>query len=245
MEKTGTTGKTNDIIKALWIKHGCDSKEILKEIADGTDINTYKEKEREVQEFNKKYGSIVAVDDAYDIIAERIEQITTTNSEPFLIRWNLEATHFANRIITGYENSVFILDDIDKYKIPEGIYAVGFRNLNRPTIADVVQPIKLADETGQTVLETFLGDEVLWFALRTCRYLLIGSKELGEISLDEQDFYDNLIELFKKKGGQVLAIPGKPGCYSNQKLKNAEADFIDGWQDVLDRFDKIPDDTAI
>ena len=225
----------SEIIKAFWIKYSGDTGAILKAIKDKEDVPDDVEARKKLSKFDAKYESIVVVDEEYSKLNDRLAPLASSGVAATLIRWN-RAAAFKDRLFLHYDQTVFILDDdIQSYILPEGLLALGL-------YADE-DGFHLISETRTEVLSTKYFKEVVQFVLAACRYLVVGSKGIGPdsgkiaLSMEQRAmlFDAYVAKAMGEPDDRVMVVPGKPGCFSNQCLKDdyPHLQFIDCWNDVI------------
>lgn len=249
--------ETNRIIKALWIKNKGNTEKIMKDVREHAEAEALKDYDREITEFDKTYSCITAFDKEYEKIQERIAPLEKEDGDinaPFLLRWK-RGTISMERLLNKYDKSIFILDEnFGKYVFPEGVCVFGYRT-------SVDKKISICDENGTVVLICDRMEEVIWFAVQTCKYLLIGGKgaafENSPTAIpkaDKLELINMFVNIMKANSDKrIMALPGKAGCFANYCLKQQVniCDtatfgipflFVDSWADIIAicGMDKIP-----
>lgn len=225
---------STQLIKHLWIKYDGDPKAILKAIKEKTDLpasdTEAKEIELKIAKFDSDYDSLTVVDSEFQAkLQPRLAEKTAIIPQPFLIRWNRAVTLSVKKcIIDEFDQNVFILDgNLKKYNIPETINGFGYIYDNDTESYQIYHTC-----ISDPILVTKSIEEVKNFAILSCKFLLIGSKcdELNE------SFKTQILHAYYNDDdiiSNIMAIPGKPGCFANKCLKSVpEIMFIDCWDDI-------------
>ena len=241
------------IIKYLWKKHCGNISAILADLRrdpSGGYIRT-SDAIAEAAAFDERYCSITIAQDGFKDILYIIESTLNFPTElgptPVLFRWNRtgsddEDNEVVKRLLADRQKTTFVLaDDIRQYHAPGSLSVIGYY-----TSADGYH---IVDGTGRELLCTEYETEVLWFALITCKYLLIGGKtpvsSVAALTINDE-LKQKLVNIYVKSGPTpkvpqilVMALPGAAGCFSNRCLKGQRNPgqlvtiaFVDSWKDV-------------
>ena len=251
---------SKQFLEALWLEENGDTTRVISRLRSESDTSKIPTAlERRVREFNANYNCITIVDDSFSKVLTicRDNGILGGDSPlgaiPVLFRWNRgandeEEQEIVDRIFNHREESVFLLDEeIRSYHCaPEGLRVIGF-------YSDAMG-YHIIDETAGELLCTENEQEVLWFAVLTCEYLLVGAKTpvitpaFPVENSVKKKLFDTYLQMgatttksISEKGLRIMAFPGKPGCFANacfkaqndpkNKIKMA---FVDCWKDVQD-----------
>ena len=245
-------------LEALWLEENGDTTRIISRLRSEAGMIPLA-LEKKVSEFNANYNCITIVDDDFSKVLQICRDYGILGGDsplgaiPVLFRWNKgandkEEQEIVDRIFNHRRESVFLLDEeVRSYHCaPKGLRVIGF-------YSDAMG-YHIIDETGGELLCTENEQEVLWFAVLTCEYLLVGAKTPvikptypmeNRVKKELFDTYlqmgATMTESIGKRWLRIMAFPGRPGCFANacfkaqndakNKIKMA---FVDCWKDVQD-----------